>query len=142
MTADAVSYHLRNSIKWIEADIGENPLKNAAIAYSASSVLFTHYALLYVVIEGYRELQFSDETIDSLLKDTENLKLLRHFRNGAFHYQKEPISRKTLEFLVTKNSETWIKKLHNSFDKFFVRELNLEKIIKDLKLDPHKVLQT
>ncbi|GBR75862.1 hypothetical protein NO2_0494 [Candidatus Termititenax persephonae] len=53
------------------------------------------YSALYVVIEGYWELGLRDKTIDSLL-DKEKVRLLKLFRNGTFHFQKEYYSEKIL----------------------------------------------
>ena len=45
------------------------------------------YGGLYVVIEGWRELKFADAVIDKMLQSP-NVKLLRRYRNGVFHFQK------------------------------------------------------
>ena len=44
------------------------------------------YSSLYVVIEGYRELELHDDAIDELL-ESPNVDFLRLFRNGTLHYQ-------------------------------------------------------
>jgi hypothetical protein len=46
------------------------------------------YGMLYVVAEGWQELKLSDPAVDSLL-DSPNLNLLRLYRNGTFHFQKD-----------------------------------------------------
>jgi hypothetical protein len=46
------------------------------------------YAALYVVIEGWRDLGLADATIDALLQSP-NVDLLKRYRNGVFHFQKD-----------------------------------------------------
>ena len=50
------------------------------------NVLKVYYSLIYVVIEGYKELKLSDDKIDELLADDEKVQLLRRFRNRIFHF--------------------------------------------------------
>ncbi len=45
------------------------------------------YGGLYVVIEGWLNLKLSDPVIDSLL-NSDNVGLLKRYRNGVFHFQK------------------------------------------------------
>ena len=40
------------------------------------------------MIEGWRALKLSDPNVDSLLSVTKNVKLLKKYRNGVYHYQK------------------------------------------------------
>src|ERR1700733_8683605 len=84
------------------------------------------YALLYVVIEGYRELSLRDQLIDELLKDEDRVGALRRFRNGLFHYQENPLGQKLLTFLENEGSHIWITNLNASFAEFFKRELTLK----------------
>jgi hypothetical protein len=46
------------------------------------------YAELYVVIEGWKELGLSDTDVDALLASP-NVNLLRLYRNGVFHFQRD-----------------------------------------------------
>src|ERR1700688_3247229 len=46
------------------------------------------YGGLYVVIEGWRELELTDTAIDELLQSS-NVELLRRYRNGVFHFQRD-----------------------------------------------------
>ncbi len=45
------------------------------------------YAALFVVVEGWQEVELSDPEIDALLSSP-NVDLLRRFRNGVCHYQR------------------------------------------------------
>jgi len=78
------------------------------------------YSALYLVIEGWKELKLSDEKIDNLIASPHTNKL-RLFRNATFHYQKEPLSPKLLQFLGTEEeaTEKWIGELHTEFGRFF-----------------------
>ena len=85
------------------------------------------YAGLYVVIEGWRELGLTDIKIDELL-NSDNVDLLRLYRNGVFHYQKDYFSKKC-EGFVAKGKETvkWVKQLNNEFGRFFLNWLKENK---------------
>lgn len=50
------------------------------------------YGGLYVVIEGWQRLKLSDDIIDNLLISS-NVQLLKRYRNGVFHFQKEYIDK-------------------------------------------------
>jgi len=91
------------------------------------------YSLLYVVVEGYLELKLSDPDIDELLKAESYLGSLRLFRNTSFHYQKDPIPEKAMKFLVTEDSETWIKSLNRALDKFFLEHLPIKEQMEAFK---------
>ncbi|NTU42127.1 MAG: hypothetical protein HGA78_03560 [Nitrospirales bacterium] len=93
--------------------------------------LSTWYALLYVVVEGYRELQLQDEQIDALLGQEELVDALRRFRNAIFHYQENPMSEKILGFLEAKKSEVWSHKLNAAFKAFFERVLPIKSQIEE-----------
>jgi len=74
---------------------------------------------LYVVIEGWQQLQLKDKEIASLL-NSKNVQLLRRYRNGIFHFQKDYFDERFLIFLRGGISRIeWIRKLHQEFDRFF-----------------------
>lgn len=87
------------------------------------------YALLYVVVEGYKELKQTHLEVDQLLTNEEMVNALRLFRNALFHYQKEPISEKLMKFLETEDSEHWIKQLNHAFKAYFESALPLKEMI-------------
>lgn len=78
------------------------------------------YSALYLIIEGWRELKLSDDKVDKLI-DSPHTDKLRLFRNATFHYQKEPISPKLLQFLGTEEeaTEKWINELYTEFGRYF-----------------------
>lgn len=79
------------------------------------------YSALYLIIEGWKELKLSDETIDQFIASSHTEKL-RLFRNATFHYQKEPISPKLVQFLGTEEeaTEKWINALYTEFGRYFM----------------------
>lgn len=51
--------------------------------------LIISHALLYVVIEGYKQLKLSNHEIDAFLSKENYVENLRHLRNALFHYQND-----------------------------------------------------
>jgi hypothetical protein len=79
------------------------------------------FGSLFVVIEGWRELGLSDERIDTLLR-TNNVDLLRRYRNGVFHFQRDYFDERLMGFLRDGvNRMEWIRQLHYEFEQFFTR---------------------
>lgn len=87
------------------------------------------YALLYVVVEGYRDLKQEFEPMDALLQQEEYVNLLRLFRNATFHYQEDPLSEKIIGFLDKKDSEHWIHELNKQFQAFFLKVLPINETL-------------
>ena len=77
-------------------------------------------ASLFTVAEGFLALRLQDEEIGNLL-NSEHFDSLRHFRNGTFHYQKQP--RKHVQFFLDEGAFSearleWAQALHEAFDRF------------------------
>jgi hypothetical protein len=82
------------------------------------------YAELYVVVEGLQQLKLSDPVIDSLLASP-NLDLLRRYRNGVFHYQKNYFDDRLLNFMRDgQNGATWAQQLTEVIGEYLLRELH------------------
>jgi hypothetical protein len=78
------------------------------------------FSSLYIVIEGWKNLGLSDKKIDVLL-DSPNVDLLRRYRNGVFHFQKDYFDERFLGFLRDGISRiVWIRNLQHEFEKFFM----------------------
>jgi len=105
-------------------------LAEMAEMLSSFSRLSVLYGLIYVVIEGYREMKCQDDDIDSLLSNEEFVDTLRLFRNSTFHYQKQPIPDKARKFIESEGSETWIRKVHLAFKRFFEKNLAIREMLK------------
>ncbi len=78
------------------------------------------YSSLYVVIEGWRELNLKDDRIDTLLKSS-NLDYLKRFRNGVFHFQRDYLDNRLIEFLSSnENPVKWVRELNLAFNEWFI----------------------
>jgi hypothetical protein len=135
LTADAIEHRVHFDVE--QKGIGPHlPDDIEALGQQHSKImtLTVFYGLIYVVVEGYRELQLKDEAIDALLANGDFVEHLRRFRNAVFHFQKVPLDERLVKFLTLPDSEIWIRKLFKAFDRFLTRELpiqeNMERIIK------------
>lgn len=80
------------------------------------------YAGLYVVIEGWRELKLQDTVIDDLLSRGDYVDLLRRYRNGVFHYQKDYFDSRFAEvWFQNKDFVTWVRELNRQFGRYFLQ---------------------
>lgn len=89
--------------------------------YSAPGIYLSYsYAGIYLVIEGWKELKLKDEKIDNLISSP-FVDRLRLFRNATFHYQKDPISSKLIQFFGTEEEKTekWLNELYYEFGRYF-----------------------
>ena len=78
------------------------------------------YGGLYVVIEGWKELGLADEKIDALLYSP-NVNLLRRYRNGVFHFQRDYFDERFLGFIRDGiNCIEWIRNLNLEFGRYFL----------------------
>ena len=132
INADAVKQVVMTKIG---ADTGlPDELTGFAEMHSSFARLTVLYGLIYVVIEGYKELKCTDQKVDSLLEKNDFVDALRLFRNATFHYQKKAIPEKALKFLELKESEIWIRELHTAFKLYFEKVLPIKEMME--KLNP------
>jgi hypothetical protein len=129
VTADSINYHLGRSMKGSLPEGAPKEFAALGQMMSAFAALGVWYSLLYVVVEGYRELGYHDAQVDTLLANDQYVTALRLFRNATFHYQTDPLSPKLLGFLEAKDSETWIKELNRALKDFLERELKLGELL-------------
>ena len=81
------------------------------------------YAGLYVVIEGWGNLNLSDPAIDGLL-ESPNVQLLKRYRNGVFHFQKNYFDERFLTLIRDgEDVVTWICSLREELSRFFLHWL-------------------
>ncbi|MBV0892312.1 hypothetical protein KTN05_10660 [Paracoccus sp. Z118] len=135
--ADSINYHLRRSLRLgpkVESGMTDD-LNALAQTISAMHVLSVWYGLLWVVVEGYRELKLTDKKIDELLASDDMIGSFRRFRNAVFHFQEEPLSPKLMDFITAPASERWVNELNRSFDRFFSETLNLKEVAAQIKAD-------
>lgn len=84
--------------------------------------MFYWYSGLYVVIEGFKELQLRDAKIEALLQSP-NVETLKLTRNATFHFQKKYLSHKLVPFVTSEGSAVWVRELTEAFSEFFLREV-------------------
>jgi hypothetical protein len=132
--ADAIRIFVHADIPTKERDAGmpEELVKLGEFS-SSFSRLSVWYSLLYVVLEGYRELKLADPEVDALLEKCEYVESLRTFRNATFHYQKDPLSDKAMTFLTAADSEAWIRRLNHALDRYFLVNLPIREQIESMK---------
>lgn len=91
------------------------------------------YSLLYVVVEGYRELGQEYQPLEEVLAKAEYVDLLRRFRNATFHFQADPLNDKLIDFLDKQDSEIWIRDLNKQLEAFFMQALPLKETAEKLE---------
>lgn len=82
------------------------------------NVLATWWSMVYVLVEGYKEVETTHPKIDSLLEQVEKVDALRRFRNGMFHFQSEPIHDKLMTFAEIPGVEKWVDDLQSAFEEY------------------------
>jgi hypothetical protein len=74
------------------------------------------------VIEGWRQLRLTDPKIDPLLLSP-NVRLLKKYRDGVFHFQRNYFDDRFLGFIKAGDSVDWVRAIHSEFGEYFHREL-------------------
>ncbi|HGF4942381.1 TPA: hypothetical protein ACF4E7_004721 [Vibrio parahaemolyticus] len=131
LNADAVNVVINTNLP-VDGSYSSE-LQTLSQLHSSFRRISVFYSLLYVVVEGYRELGSTDEKVDSLLEQYDFVDALRLFRNATFHYQKAPIPEKAMKFLETENSENWIQDLLVAFRQYFEKQLPIRETMEKLK---------
>ncbi len=89
------------------------------------SVLYMSYWYggLYVVVEGWKELGLTDAAVDRLL-ESPNVDLLRRYRNGVFHFQRQYNDQRFMEF-ITQGTDVvpWVRNLNQQLGLDQLREI-------------------
>lgn len=104
----------------------------AAQFWSRTMRLQVFYALLYVVVEGYREFRCQDDSVDRLLTQSDRVDALRRFRNAVFHPQEQPISPKRMAFLSAEGNEQWTLALYHALKSFFESQLPIGELLSSI----------
>jgi hypothetical protein len=81
------------------------------------------YAQLYTVVEGWKNLRLQDSVVDNLLLQTDQVDLLRRYRNGVDHFQKDYFSSKFMNFVANAGSALWVRNLHTAIGSYFLQRL-------------------
>jgi len=133
ISADAVKQFVDAKVPTPAKGTLPGDVAELAQSYSAFLRLSVWYALLYVVVEGYREQSLRDPDVDALLAEGTFVDLLRRFRNAVFHYQEDPFSEKLTQFLTEPRGEVWVKDLNSSLETFFRRNLPIDEIVNQMQ---------
>jgi hypothetical protein len=100
---------------------GQSPLM-WPIKYMAGEVgmyMSYWYGGLFVVCEGWQELGLSDAVVDALLDDPK-LQILKRYRNGAFHFQKDYFDSRFMDFQTEQDSVGWFRDLSQALGHWFL----------------------
>ncbi|MCK5588863.1 MAG: hypothetical protein KAI16_00950 [Candidatus Pacebacteria bacterium] len=84
------------------------------------------YGMLYVVVEGWQQLKLTDEKINKLLKSN-NIKLLKRYRNGTFHFQKNYNDDRFKDFFNEPTTVEWSRSLNKHLGRWFLENLKKQK---------------
>lgn len=100
----------------------ENKISDEFFKIESRLYMSYWYGGLYVVIEGWKQLGLSDPKINLLLK-SKNVGLLKQYRNGVFHFQRNYDDKRFLNFITQgENCVEWIRQLNREFGKFFLEQ--------------------
>src|SRR6266480_2170070 len=77
------------------------------------------YGSLYVVIEGWKQLQLTDPKIHPLIASP-NVKLLKKYRDGVFHFQRNFGEDRFKGFLSWRILSAWVRAIHSEFGRYFL----------------------
>jgi hypothetical protein len=127
LIANSISTTYKQTV-WSKPEFISNEGFELIIANEKIVGLMIWYSHLYVAIEGFMELGIKDPDILDLLKNEKTLNMLKILRNGVFHFQKDVniiLNDKVASFFLEKDTENWIRKINNKFEKFFVKELKI-----------------
>jgi hypothetical protein len=105
---------MRTSFDRVLPRFTETTRWNDPVAIDMFMYMSHWYATLYVVIEGWRELRLNDPVIDGLLTSS-NVKLLKLYRHGVYHFQRDYFDKRYLKFMDNPDSARWVRALHQGF---------------------------
>jgi hypothetical protein len=74
------------------------------------------------VIEGWRQLRLTDPKIDPLLLSP-NVRLLKKYRDGFFHFQRNYFDDRFIGFVKSEDSVDWVRTIHSELGEYFRREI-------------------
>lgn len=114
----------------LETEIADEPTPTQAEAFRRHrwrrfGLMCYWYASLYVVIEAWDELRFTDPVIDRLLAHPKDFRtLLRRYRNGVFHFQSSLLDNKIVDLLQHGAAHVfWVRALHDELVRFCAEHL-------------------
>lgn len=97
-------------------------IKNDIYEFESLLYMSYWYAGLFVVIEGWWALKLSDQNIDNLLR-SRNVALLKRYRNGIYHFQKNYYHSKFMDLIAKgQNVAAWVRSLNSEFGRWFLTQ--------------------
>jgi hypothetical protein len=130
--ADSIKVSISSPMLGAEK-LGDEGLANVAVILSSFYRVLIYYALLYVVVEAYKQSGDQFPGIDAILAESDAVEDLRRLRNAIFHVQEEPFNPKLWTFLLAGNSEKWIMRLNQEFEKYFQNRLPIKEVLNAAK---------
>jgi hypothetical protein len=88
------------------------------------------YALLYVVVEGYLQLEEKDATVDALLANDEMVAAMKGFQTALFHPQEAALSDPLLRFVARPGSEHWPHALNAALQRYLESRIDVQAYIR------------
>lgn len=122
--ANRMREHFYSFVPQVANDPEKDRFSEAAI--QADLYMSFWYGELFVVVEGWREIGLADPTVDALLRSP-NVELLRRYRNGVFHFQKDYFDDRLLGFITAKDSAGWVSDLNDAFSQYFLNRFAAER---------------
>jgi hypothetical protein len=105
-----------------ETDPAKAMVAAAKFAIGPGIFMSYWYGSLYVVIEGRRQLHLTDPKIDPLLLSP-NVPLLKKYRDGVFHFQRNYFDDRFNNFIKAGDSVEWVRTIHSELGEYFGREV-------------------
>ena len=119
--ANAMRTHMEPRVLAYGKQLEANPDNLMTVEGIESTMYMSYwYGGLYVVVEGWNELKLSDPEIDRLLTSP-NVDLLKKYRNGVFHFQKNYFDNRFIGFMRDgHNVVEWVHRLSRAFGRYFL----------------------
>lgn len=128
--ADRMKVHFDETLKGLNTNIKSLYFAKTYEGINTFLYMSLWYATFYVLIEGWQELGFKDKKINTLLKSP-NVKLLKRYRNGVFHFQKEYYDERFMKLMKEgEDIANWIRDLRDEFSRWFLEIYKNNKVKK------------
>lgn len=121
--ANRMRTHLEEKLPIFSEQLKKNPNIWTDEGIETFMYMSYWYAGLYVVIEGWRTLKLSDADVDGLLSITKNVELLKKYRHGVYHYQRNYFDNRFMNFMTKgQNVIAWVRNLNLAFGAYFLNQ--------------------
>ena len=114
--------HFRQALgsdPWLERMHKAPQFAGYLLTVDACAVYMTlWYGTLFVLIEGWQKLDLKDARIDFLLQSG-NVELLKHYRNGTFHFHRGLVSPICRKIMTSEDQVEWTERVSDAFKEYF-----------------------